>query len=657
MYRYIGIAVLVTMSIVQFCTYPHSPSDAMIAGQTIENIPDEIPLASVYPCSVSVLFPEFIDSFSVVVTVDMRAPEVVAGNSVGDDTLYLFDLMFPEPGEYSIALYLYQDSSIIDSFVTARTVRSLISNETVSAIPDSLPFKLFLPCTVSVHNPDCIDSVIVVRSDSNGEYSRTTVSGTTSEEDIGFDISFPDTGFQVVGVLLFCGAYIDTLVDTLYVFSTIPIAAAAESVQRSFLDDGCSVEFTVSDPDSNLLKYRLTAAGEGSEEVQFLAGERHEATVSKSLPLSYLVSLTDTINLISLVVMDEDSQSSSVAVCTLMITDTLPPELTSTNTSLFDTVQTIVSLPDTIPLSVNDNWQVDSVKFDGQLLTIGDSGDAAVQLVQLDSGRTGHEIEVWDRADTRTARSVELYYSGPKVYPPVIASIIQTINEGEHFDTVYLDDFVTITNPDPAYTKDSLEWSIAIDNADSGMTVHFDSVDRTLFIQAPSGEIYRNRMVTLSVTVTDPLDVSRTRNGVTFMMVEQDDPPRITINGQIRKFGTPFDTLKLDTCGYDPEGKGVLSWTIEKGNYFYPDSVEVKHCLSIGINPICRWLFTGRVAIVPDTAKTNHVVLGATISDTLLFTLKNTTAEVTTSKSMKVPFTWRGLQIIPAEKNKAELNP
>ena len=183
MHRYIPTPGFIILLIVLSCTVPQdprNPSNAKIAGQTIENIPDEFTVTSTFTCSVTVSLPEFIDSFGVLVEIDEQEGETVAGGAVEDDTVYQFDLTFPEPGEYTITLYLYRNTSVIDSFIDTRTVQPLVSNETVSSLPDSIPVRYFYSCTVSVHYPECIDSFAVIRSDEKGEYSSMSYAGTVA---------------------------------------------------------------------------------------------------------------------------------------------------------------------------------------------------------------------------------------------------------------------------------------------------------------------------------------------------------------------------------------------------------------------------------------------------------------------------------------------
>lgn len=155
-------------------------------------------------------------------------------------------------------------------------------------------------------------------------------------------------------------------------------------------------------------------------------------------------------------------------------------------------------------------------------------------------------------------------------------------------------------------------------------------------------------MAVLSVTVTDPAGHSASLNGVTFIMVEKNDPPRITLKGQGKIFGNPFDTLKLDTCGHDPEGNARLSWVIERGRYFYPESVYVDRCTNstIDLPRICYKMFSGKVLILADADSMATLPVSAGVVDTLRFRLKSIDATDTMETSRNVVFTWGRLKII-----------
>jgi len=175
------------------------------------------------------------------------------------------------------------------------------------------------------------------------------------------------------------------------------------------------------------------------------------------------------------------------------------------------------------------------------------------------------------------------------------------------------------------------------------MVVYFDSTERTLYIEGPADELFQDRIAALSLTVIDPNGGFDHLHGATFIMVEKNDPPTITLTGQQKLFGTAFDTISLDTCGFDPERNTHLEWQIDKGNYFVPESLFTVTCPKgpSEKEPFasCFLQYTGKIRIVRDsTLFTTQEV--KTIYDTLLFTLKSIAPGDTAEVSKRIPFTW-----------------
>jgi hypothetical protein len=243
-------------------------------------------------------------------------------------------------------------------------------------------------------------------------------------------------------------------------------------------------------------------------------------------------------------------------------------------------------------------------------------------------------------------------YSGPKVYPPTLTSFFQTVNEGERFDTVFLDKRVTITDTAAKYGKSALRWSVRVDSLGNGMSPLLDTAARTLVVTGPSGELLYSRMTQLTLTVTDPAGLSASATG-TFFMVEKNDPPRITVSGQGKLFNGAFDTLKLDTCGNDPERNTQLVWTISRGKYFYADFLKTTRCTGLilpkqttGTKLPCVEVATGKVMIRPDTLALKAIpATQDLVIDTLLFSLKSIAAGDTVEVFKKVQFSWGRLKI------------
>jgi hypothetical protein len=559
---------LITVTVVLtflFCELPQNPRNPESAGielETLTRLPGESAVNTVFACTVSVLYPEFVDSFALFQSVNDASPVKVSGTPVGDDSIIVLSIEVPFPGTYTFSFLLY----------------------------------------------------------------------------------------KTIGT--------DSVEASVTVFATTPSVTAPVTSQNVPIGDSASFSFSVADPDSNLLEYAYSGGVFNDKKYPFLASERADATIICSISADQVKSLHDTIMVFSITAADEKGQVSPAVLCTLLVTDTVAPDI-GTVEPLGDSLYSVAVLPDTIRLTVQDMWRVDSVKYGGGrvLFSLGDT--VVVPLGSLDSGITRDSLEAWDPAGNRAVKTIKIHYAGAKVYAPKITPFFQTINEREQFDTVFLDQKVTITDTAATYGKDSLHWSVAIDTADNDMVVHYDSLRRALMVEAPQGEIFHNRIAVLSATVTDPSGVSSMLHGITFLMVEKNDGPVITCRGQKKIFNSVFDTLILDSCGYDPENNARLYWTIERGTYFYPDSLHTIVCPSqkgTGRDPLdpiivgCFLNFTGKVRIAPDTTLTKAFPLTQdTLVDTLRFTVKSVTGGDTAQTSLDIPYIWYRLKFIPLD--------
>jgi hypothetical protein len=527
-----------------------------------------------------------------------------------------------------------------------------IVKETLTAIPDIVPVNSVYSCTLVVKYPEFVDSFSVLQSVDSGAPEKIAGAPLDGDTLLLFKVHLSEPALFTLSLLVYKGDQVDSVTETVAVFSTTPVVSATQRKVVTPVDSSAVLRFDAVDPDSNLLEYYLSNGATVVDTQQFRASERAASAISKELTPSFLTGLDDTLKVFSVIVMDEDSQQSASALCTLIIRDTVFPAITRLP-PLGDSIYTVKKLPDTLRVTVRDNWDIDSVKLGGRRVIF--SGGDTVQLVVngLDSGITAETLEAWDPAGNRSTERITFRYEGARVYLPEIAYIVQTVDEGGIFDTVHLDAKVTITDPDAAYGKDALQWSMVRESVDTGMTVEFDAEARTLYVAGPSGELFDDRVAVLSLTVTDPAGYSNTQHGVTFIMVEKNDPPHITLKGQGKIFGTVFDTLKLDTCGYDPEMNARLSWTIDRGAYFYPDFLSVTRCTGLVLGktasklPLCFDIPTGKVLIKPDSTAVAKVPTSQmVIADTLRFHLKSVTGTDTVETSRKIPFTWGRLQII-----------
>lgn len=523
-----------------------------------------------------------------------------------------------------------------------------IIHETLTSIPDTIPVNSVYLCTAQVQYPHFIDSFSVIRATESGRTEKIAGGVLGGDSLLTFTVLYAETAPTTVMVLLFKSILVDTLTRNVYVVSTTPTVKPLQNKKRVDVEQACILQFSATDPDSNLLGYLLDVNGSSATYTSFLSSERASALIATTFSAGSLQSLHDSLLVYRVTVLDADSQFSTPACCTLLVSDTISPEITLLLPLGGDSVYIVKKLPQTFGAVVVDNWGVDSVKFAGKRAQFS-GGDTVLFVVnKLDSGVTTDTFAAWDRSGKISVKNVQFRYNGEKVYPPQITTIFQTVNEGEQFDTVFLDTKVTITDPDATYPKDSLRWTVVIDSIDSGMVVQYDSLKRLVIVRGPSGELFRDKIVVLSLTVTDSKGVVTVNHGVTFVMVEKNDPPKITLNGQGRLFNLPFDTLKLDTCGFDPEKNAQLSWVVSRGKYFMPDSLYTVRCTGIGgKTDICLRSFTGKVAIIADSSA--FAVAPASQSsfiDTLVFTLTSVTVQDTAIVQKKVLFSWSKLFVI-----------
>lgn len=504
--------------------------------------------------------------------------------------------------------------------------------KSIDSIKSRIPINTTVPCTVIIKYPEFLDSVSIFLSFENKVKIATKILANHERSDTLFLFELP---FVYDGVGEICIHWYkvnntqDSICKSVTVYKTIPIAEALQNKVIENIDDSINIKFRAIDPDSNLFSYSVSYYKKNTsilmEEKEFLASQRFVGEISIPLSLKFLKEVADTQTIFSFKVMDEMKQESNIANCTLIIKDTLPPLINLLGWSE-EKSKKVSSLPETVKTVVSDNWKVDSIKYNNKILNIIKKDTFEIVITDLDSGENLCVVEAWDKRGNYSKKEFKIIYEGKKIYPPEIKRFSQTINERELFQSVNLDDYVTITNPQATYSKEAIKWKVTVEYADSQMKVEYDSLSRRLSVTGPSGEIFYDRSLLLSLTACTPDTHCNSIHGILFMMKEINDPPVIKVKGQSKLFGIPFDTLLLDTCAYDPEGNSNLRffWTIQRGKYFYPESVftNTKLCREGSICFPIK-LFTGKIAIQPDTTKTKIVPSNESIIDSLRFILKS----------------------------------
>jgi hypothetical protein len=527
-----------------------------------------------------------------------------------------------------------------------------IMNENITSLSSVLPMGTVFKCTLVVFLPALVDSYVVKKNTNSG--TSIVASGDSVGDTVLFTIDFLQPDDYLVSIYLYKANYTDTLQKQFKVFSTVPLSLFSTNKVTMYVRENTSFPFTLSDPDSNLMTYFISRNGIVNDTVDVKVANRASLN-GTILPDSGTKLQKNNIYVIKAV--DVDSQFSKSAICTVTVMDTTHPTIKP----LFlapDSKLTISSLPCTLGVVISDDWCIDSVKVSGIHWNLPKKDTLWVIKSFVDTGLTKDSIEVWDRGLNRTVFKITLKYHGIVQHPPMLKAItIAPIFERESFDTLYLDSFVVITDTASHYSKDSLKWAITADSTDSLLKHSFDPVKRALVVTVLKTEIGHDRYTSITIKVTDPKGLSDVLNRVAFWVMEKNDAPVIKVKNQSKLFGSSFDTLKLDSCGFDSDPSDLISWKIEAGKYFKPDSIYrvLNFTLAKAATYIKKPLrtFTGKVAIIPDTTKFNPslVPIGTTeIVDSLKFIASD--GDVTSEKYIR--FTWNRLQII---KTGIELKP
>ncbi len=514
-----------------------------------------------------------------------------------------------------------------------------IEKENVRAIPSVVPMGSVFKCTLLVALPQLIDSFTIVKN-SHG-VSDVIASGDSLGDTIYFTLELLQPESCQISVTLYKGQSLDTLNKPITVFSTVPLSSFSVSNVSMHIGEKVTIPFVLKDPDSNLIKYTISCNGivTDSDEVKAVNRAGLNSAITPDSGGKLLK-----VNYYSVEALDEDMQYSEVALCTLTVADSVVPVITPV-TVLTDSKFPVSSLPCTLGVAITDNWYIDSVKVSGAHVNPPEKDTLWIVKTFLDTGMTPDSIEVWDRGRNRSVLKYKLEYHGVVQYPPKLKPIVVApIFEREKFDTLYLDSFVVITDTAAHYSKDSLTWSVTVETPDVIIKDVFDPVKRTLYVNVPDVEIGKDRYIALNIKVTDPKGLSDILYQVMFWVKEKNDAPVLNIINQTKSFGTSFDTLILDKIGSDSDPSDRISWKIEAGRYFKPDSIYTSRIKGVTLKAATSLIkptktFSGKVAIIPDTTKfkpANVPITTLQIIDSLKFTVSD--GELSESKYVK--FIW-----------------
>ena len=512
----------------------------------------------------------------------------------------------------------------------------IIPDNTLSNMHDSLAMGAAYSCTVNVLLPGLIDSVIVRvgRNGFDSVFFRDTIKGRASAV---FPFSWNDTGaFTMQIVIVKKNGARDSLAPPkgfIVYTHPVPRVTPAQTAYHAYLGDSITVKFHVIAKDSNLLGYSTSLSLDADSakarrvDVYYpLTSRIGDDTLSRTLrKLVLREGLVQPIVCYAQAV-DRRYNYSAMAACTVYVSDTTRPSITLVHPQSGDS---IVSLPDSVVVRAGDNWAIDSVTFNGGKMSL--VNDTSVTTMAkgffstLVKGVTFDTIVAWDKARNSDTLILMLKYGGPATYPPTIKNLNRSVREGRSFDTLFLDTFVTITDPailDAATYRASCNWIIT-DSAGNGVS-SYNALTRKLTVPVNSDSEWTDTF-NLNFKVIAPGGLWDSRVGM-FMINEIPDPPKITLDTlQIKFAGVPFDTLLLDTCAKDPDNAPTtLNWKFKNGNYFKVDSI-MSSFRPIGHSGLLirHIFFTRRIVVVPDTTKIKAATLFG--SDTLTFTVTDPT--------------------------------
>ncbi len=489
----------------------------------------------------------------------------------------------------------------------------------ISSRNDSLSAGQAIICTLVTRFPSHLDNYQIMLSGQSS--SRVLASGNTVDALIPFYLSIAEPGtWTLKATVTRTAGGADSLLKTIHIVesdNSLPTADAEQGLYTVHIQDSVTVGFELEDTDGSLLAsiFRLTSSEGTVIDTNVFLSASTTKRVERTIHGTSLDSLFCFVHAI-----DNDQQVSATAQCTVVVIDTADPEL-SLISNLPDT---ILNLPVTIRALVTDQSGIDSVTMGGDLMSvIGDTAEAV--LSSLDSGITVKTIRVRDRAGNQTTLDVELEFYGEKSYPPELSISGQSIAEGQAFDTIYLMDSVSITNPqitDPAsYKLDSLTWTVAgepgklaVDTLMGPPRVVITSTDSTLAVGETVSEV-------ISFQVMDSRGQVDEVN-LAFVVTGVNDKPVVTIGNQRKQCSAWFDTLSLESSYYDEEDPANLTgrWDFSGGTHLKVDSVmHYKESCVPGFGCIVLPVFTGRITVVPKAVADSNW----TGTDTLTFRVQD----------------------------------
>lgn len=605
-----------------------SRGDTLIAGQAML-------------CTLVVTYPEYMDAYYVDISQSNTTKRI--GSGTVTDTIVPVVLSIDDVGSWTLMITVVKADGkeltldrevVILAEDPARDAGfdKVVSLRQLSERGDSLIAGEVVPCTLLTVFPTYLKNLqVILLNNSNYDVLK---ADSVVDSLIPLFLSIADTGtYSLRAKVTRTSGGFDSLVHTIRVVPSakaLPATTPDSTVYHVHIGDSVTLGFDFSDEDGSLFAsiiHEVTVGGTEKDTAFYLtpvSSTRREWVVTAE---SY-----DTVFCLAQAI-DDDKQKGAVVKCTVVVIDTVTPQL-SLITTLPDT---ILNLPITIQAHVTDLSGIESVKFGDEVMSLTQD-TAEIVVSALDSGETEVRICASDRAGNRDSIGITLRYYGEKTYPPELTISDQSIIEGQEFDTIYLADSVRLTDPSisdtVSFIADSLTWKVVeqpgklvVDTLMGPPRVVISLPDTVL----GSGDLLVEQV---TITVTDSRGRADHVTAV-FAVSGVNDQPVVTIGNQSKLCGFWFDTLKLGTSFADEEddSTSAVRWEFEHGKHLRVDSVFTftKDCSGFGGICVFRKYFTGRIVVVPKSAADSNW----TGVDTVSFRVQDTDGAWSDTKKVR----------------------
>jgi len=404
------------------------------------------------------------------------------------------------------------------------------SLRSLDAKNDSIKINTTLQCTVEVTRPKLIDSFFVYLNYSGKD--TLIASGIVNDISFNFSLSIPHQGIYDLNVIIVkIDNSKDTLTKTVFAYALSPQIIPDSLSYTVFMpQDSFVFKFTVLDLDSNVRFAYTWIDSILGPLITFTTAKPFMETFSRTVYGPYMLSaLKSKRNIIctAMAIDIPDSNSSSIALCTLYVRDTIKPTIKLITPQ--DTSSPITSLPVTIRAIIKDICGITSAKFNDMPMTLENDTTFALEISSLDSGKHLDSIIAIDIYSNQSKLVFSLTYQGKQLYPPQIKDVSKAITEGKKFDTLLLDTCVIIKDTTIAnkllYAKDSITWIIT-DTAGNQLTI---PANHKFVISQPADTEWSGVIkLTFKAFITNKPSLYDLKQ-LSFFVTEIPDPPKIIL--------------------------------------------------------------------------------------------------------------------------------